>query len=105
MAEICLWLLVSSPSGLLPRALESSYFQSELIFQPFRKWFTKGPITPLFHKFVWSAIPLHSKFTISGYIFSYYAIGCAWFLTVMNYFIEGWNSEFFSCSLCKETEG
>nr|XP_031861885.1 uncharacterized protein CI109_002714 [Kwoniella shandongensis]KAA5528957.1 hypothetical protein CI109_002714 [Kwoniella shandongensis] len=62
---------------------------SELLFHPLKNWFTKGPITPLFNSFVWSSIPLHSKFTISGYIFSYYAIACSWFLTVANYFIVG----------------
>ncbi|WVR04423.1 hypothetical protein IAU60_001425 [Kwoniella sp. DSM 27419] len=64
---------------------------SELLFQPLKRWFTKGPITPLFHEFVWSSIPMHSKFTISGYIFSYYAISCAWFLTVANYVVVGLN--------------
>ncbi|WRT65030.1 uncharacterized protein IL334_001972 [Kwoniella shivajii] len=64
---------------------------SELLFQPIRQWIFKGPITPLFNRFMWSTIPIHSKFTICGYIFSYYAISCAWILTVANYFIEGWN--------------
>jgi hypothetical protein len=58
-----------------------------------KSWFRRGPITPLFHKFLWSNIPIHSKVTISGYIFSYYAIACAWFLTVANYFVKGWDRE------------
>lgn len=77
----------------IPRQHSSWLIRSELLFHPFRQWFTKGPITPLFRDFAWSCIPMHSKFTICGYIFSYYAIGCAWFLTIMNYFIMGWNSE------------
>ncbi|KAK4689791.1 hypothetical protein P7C73_g331, partial [Tremellales sp. Uapishka_1] len=64
---------------------------SELLFRPFKQWF-RGPITPLFANFVWSSIPLHSKFTICGYIFSYYAIAVSWFLTVANYFLIGWNN-------------
>ncbi|WWC87221.1 uncharacterized protein L201_002109 [Kwoniella dendrophila CBS 6074] len=62
---------------------------SELLFHPFKQWFTKGPITPLFHRFMWSNIPMHSKFTICGYIFSYYAISIAWIMSVANYFIQG----------------
>ncbi|TYJ52434.1 hypothetical protein B9479_006975, partial [Cryptococcus floricola] len=64
---------------------------SELLFHPIRYWLYKGPITPLFKQFVWSNIAVHSKFTICGYIFSYYAIACAWFLSVANYFIAGFD--------------
>lgn len=60
------------------------------MFYPFRQWPRHGPISPLFKKFMWSTIPLHCKFTVSAYIFSYYAIGCAWFLTILNYFLKGW---------------
>ncbi|OCF41165.1 hypothetical protein I317_04995 [Kwoniella heveanensis CBS 569] len=66
---------------------------SELLFHPLKNWIFRGPITPLFREFVWSNIPMHSKFTICGYIFSYYAISCAWILTVANYFIMGLNRE------------
>jgi hypothetical protein len=69
---------------------------SELVFQPLKAWIFKGPITPLFHQFIWSSIPLHSKFTICGYIFSYYAIACSWILTVANFFLIGLDCEF-SC--------
>lgn len=47
-------------------------------------------MAPLYKQFLWSNIPLHCKFTISSYIFSYYAIGCSWFLTILNYFLKGW---------------
>jgi hypothetical protein len=40
---------------------------------------------------VWSSIPMHSKYTICAYIFSYYAIGISWVLTIMNYVVEGLN--------------
>lgn len=76
--------------GVAPLTLT---LRRELLFHPIKQWFTKGPVTPLFHRFMWSNIPLHSKFTICGYIFSYYAISVAWPLTVVNYFLEGWNSE------------
>ncbi|KAL7424393.1 hypothetical protein Q5752_000075 [Cryptotrichosporon argae] len=62
---------------------------SELVFNPLRTWFYRGPFTPLFRSFLWSNIPLHSKYSISAYIFSYWAIACAWLLTVANYFLVG----------------
>ncbi|CAD6566589.1 MAG: hypothetical protein TREMPRED_002808 [Tremellales sp. Tagirdzhanova-0007] len=68
-----------------------SFGCSELVFFPFTRWFRRGPVTPLFKEFLWSNIPLHSKFTIMGYMFSYYAIGCAWLLGSLNYFVKGWN--------------
>lgn len=40
---------------------------------------------------MWSPIPLHSKYSILGYIFSYYAIACSWSLTCVNYFIVGFD--------------
>ena len=35
-------------------------------------------------------MPLTSKFTIMAYVGTYYALGSAWLLTVMNYFMIGW---------------
>jgi hypothetical protein len=40
-------------------------------------------------------MPLHSKITIMSYIGTYYAIGTAWFFTILNYFLIG----FFNGSL------
>ncbi|KAG9691955.1 hypothetical protein KCU95_g7524, partial [Aureobasidium melanogenum] len=37
-----------------------------------------------------SGIPFPSKLTILSYIGTYYAIGSAWLLTLLNYFIVGW---------------
>ena len=63
---------------------------NELIFHPFSKWYKKGPITPLFIKWILSSNPLSSKVGIMGYIGTYYAIGAAWILTLANYFFMGW---------------
>ncbi|KAF8865138.1 hypothetical protein BDZ45DRAFT_684657 [Acephala macrosclerotiorum] len=63
---------------------------NELLFHPFRFWFTRGPFTPLFRKFLTSNIPFTSKITITAYIGTYYAIGAAWILTLANYFLIGW---------------
>ena len=63
---------------------------AELIFHPIIRWPTRGPLTPLFRTFLMSSIPLPSKVTILAYVGTYYAIGSAWILTLMNYVIVGW---------------
>ncbi|KAI8800138.1 glycosyl transferase family group 2-domain-containing protein [Cladochytrium replicatum] len=69
-----------------------SYGCSELVFNPLKQWLFKGPITPLFFKFLFSNMNLSSKINIIGYIGSYYAIGAAWPLTILNYVVAGyWN--------------
>jgi hypothetical protein len=61
-----------------------------LLFQPLRKWFQKGPITPLYKRFVWAdGIPLHSKISVLAYISSYYAIACALALSLLNWVLVG----------------
>lgn len=67
-----------------------AYGCNELLFHPFRFWVTRGPFTPLFRKFLTSNIRLTSKITILAYIGTYYAIGAAWILTLVNYFLIGW---------------
>lgn len=74
----------------LSRWEKYAYGCSELIFHPLRYWFTKGPFTPLFRRFISSNMPLHSKITIMAYVGTYYAIGSAWALTLLNYFVVGW---------------
>ncbi|ORY08369.1 glycosyl transferase family group 2-domain-containing protein [Clohesyomyces aquaticus] len=74
----------------LARWEKYAYGCNELIFHPLKHWLTKGPFTPLFIKFIFSNMPLASKFTIMAYIGTYYALGSAWLLTLMNYFLVGW---------------
>ncbi|KAL9038197.1 MAG: hypothetical protein Q9180_003277 [Flavoplaca navasiana] len=74
----------------LARWEKYAYGCNELIFHPVRYWFTKGLFTPLFKKFMGSCMPLPSKFTIMAYVGTYYAIGSAWILTMLNYFLIGW---------------
>ena len=74
----------------LARWEKYAYGCSELIFHPLRYWFTKGPFTKLFRRFICSCMPLPSKLTIMAYIGTYYAIASAWILTLANYFIIGW---------------
>ncbi|KAG9713205.1 hypothetical protein KCU73_g16594, partial [Aureobasidium melanogenum] len=74
----------------LARWEKYAYGCNELLFHPIRYWPTRGPFTKLFRNFITSAMPLPSKFTIMAYIGTYYAIGSAWLLTIMNYFLLGW---------------
>jgi hypothetical protein len=63
---------------------------SELLFNPFLKWFTKGPINAQLHKLVWSSAPVHYKISMMAYMFSYYGIAGGFFLSLFNYFLLGW---------------
>ncbi|KAI1500033.1 putative glycosyltransferase family 2 protein [Biscogniauxia marginata] len=74
----------------LARWEKYAYGCNELLFHPIRKWIYKGPFTPLFRRFLTSNIRFTSKITIVSYIGTYYAIGAAWILTSVNYFIMGW---------------
>ena len=74
----------------LARWEKYAYGCNELIFHPMRYWLVRGPFTPLFRKFIFSGMPLPSKITIMAYIGTYYAIGSAWILTMVNYFLIGW---------------
>ncbi|KAI1363724.1 glycosyl transferase family group 2-domain-containing protein [Xylaria arbuscula] len=73
----------------LARWEKYAYGCNELLFHPLRYWPTRGPITPLFRKFLGSSIPLPKKITICSYIGTYYAIGASWIITLFNYFLTG----------------
>ncbi|KAF2848353.1 hypothetical protein T440DRAFT_500482 [Plenodomus tracheiphilus IPT5] len=73
----------------LARWEKYAYGCNELIFHPLKHWPTKGPVTPLFRTFIVSNMPIASKITIMAYIGTYYAIGSAWLLTLLNYFLIG----------------
>lgn len=74
----------------LARWEKYAYGCGELVFNPFYQWIYRGPFTPLFRKFMFSCMPLHSKITIMAYIGTYYAIGSTWILTLANYCLTGW---------------
>ncbi|KAM0714784.1 hypothetical protein Q7P37_009248 [Cladosporium fusiforme] len=78
----------------LARWEKYAYGCSELLFQPFKKWPTRGPFTKLFISFMGSGIAFPSKITIMAYIGTYYALGSSWLFTVMNYFVSGWFNGF-----------
>jgi hypothetical protein len=74
----------------LARWEKYAYGCNELLFHPIRMWIWKGPFTPLFRRFLFSNIRFTSKITVISYIGTYYAIGAAWIMTSVNYFIMGW---------------
>ena len=78
----------------LARWEKYAYGCNELLFHPLKYWLIRGPFTPLFRAFIASNMPLPSKLTIMAYIGTYYAIGSAWILTLMNYLIIGWYNGF-----------
>ncbi|KIM25812.1 hypothetical protein M408DRAFT_204530 [Serendipita vermifera MAFF 305830] len=69
-----------------------SYGCSELIFNPFIEWFTKGPINKQLRTFVWSDAPVHYKFSMMAYMFSYYGIAGSFTLSLLNYLLLGWQT-------------
>ncbi|PVH95875.1 hypothetical protein DM02DRAFT_570462 [Periconia macrospinosa] len=77
----------------LARWEKYAYGCNELVFNPLIRWPTRGPITPLFWKFLWSPIKITSKMTILAYIGTYYAIASAFPLSLVNYIIIGWFSD------------
>ncbi|KAK2074962.1 hypothetical protein P8C59_009128 [Phyllachora maydis] len=74
----------------LARWEKYAYGCNELLFHPMRMWLWRGPFTPLFRRFLFSKIRFTSKVTVMSYIGTYYAIGAAWVMTSVNYFIMGW---------------
>ncbi|KAJ3534694.1 hypothetical protein NM688_g7097 [Phlebia brevispora] len=74
----------------LNRWQKYAYGCNELIFNPLVKWWKMGPITKQLRVFIWSSAPVHYKLSMMSYMFSYYGLAAAAFLSVMNYFILGW---------------
>lgn len=62
---------------------------SELVFNPLRYWPTRGPLSPLFRKLLWSNVPTSYKFNSCAYIFSYWAIAAGAPLTIIIFFVQG----------------
>ncbi|PVF93653.1 hypothetical protein CPB86DRAFT_818657, partial [Serendipita vermifera] len=67
-----------------------AYGCSELLFNPFIEWPTKGPINALIHKMFWSPTPAHYKIGMLAYMFTYYGIAAAFSLSLFNYLFVGW---------------
>ncbi|KAF8839998.1 hypothetical protein BDN67DRAFT_1011860 [Paxillus ammoniavirescens] len=77
----------------LNRWQKYSYGCNELIFNPLVEWWKKGPISKQLRIFVWSAAPIHYKFSMMAYMFSYYGIAAAAVLSLLNYLLLGFQVE------------
>ncbi|KAI0036400.1 glycosyl transferase family group 2-domain-containing protein [Vararia minispora EC-137] len=73
----------------LNRWMKYAYGCSELLFNPFARWFTRGPIAGQIHRFLWSNAPLHYKISMMAYMFSYYGIAASVTIGVINYVLLG----------------
>lgn len=73
----------------LMRWQKYAYGVSEMIFHPLHRWY-KGPFTPLFYTYLFSNITYSSKISILAYMCSYFALGSALMLSILNYFLVGW---------------
>ena len=69
-----------------------AYGCNELVFNPIHTWFWRTPFTPLFRRLLFSNMQLSSKVTILGYIATYYALAFGLPLTLLNYFLVGWDN-------------
>lgn len=76
----------------LSRWEKYAYGCNELVFNPIHTWLWRTPFTPLFRRLLLSNMQLSSKVTILGYIATYYALAFGLPLTLLNYFLIGWNN-------------
>lgn len=77
----------------LSRWEKYAFGASEIMFNPLRLWSRRGPFTGTFRDFMGSNVRLSSKVTIVAYFGTYFAIGAAWPLLLVNYFLIGWFNE------------
>lgn len=54
-----------------------------------KDWLRGGPIAKLFRTFATSPIPPYSKWSICGYMFSYYAIALSWSVSIVSFILVG----------------
>ncbi|KAL5532158.1 hypothetical protein ACEPAF_5722 [Sanghuangporus sanghuang] len=77
----------------LNRWQKYAYGCSELLFNPIKDWWRKGPINHQIHHFIWGPAPLHYKLSMLAYMFSYYGIAASVTIAVINYVILGFQFE------------
>lgn len=63
---------------------------AEIMFTPFKRWWTGKIFTRLFFDFLTLPISLACKFSILGYMGTYYAIATSFIMLICNYFIVGY---------------
>jgi hypothetical protein len=62
---------------------------NELIFHPLANWWRRGPVNKQLRTFIWSKAPVHYKFSMMSYMFSYYGLAASALLSVLNYLLLG----------------
>ncbi|KAF5369368.1 hypothetical protein D9758_002569 [Tetrapyrgos nigripes] len=62
---------------------------NEILFNPLFRWPINGPINKRIRKFLWSNAPVHYKFSVLAYMFSYYGIAASALISIFNYFYLG----------------
>ncbi|CDO70154.1 hypothetical protein BN946_scf185009.g5 [Trametes cinnabarina] len=75
----------------LNRWQKYAYGCNELIFNPLVHWWRLGPINKQLRTFLWSSAPVHYKISMLSYMFSYYGLAASALLSILNYFLLGWN--------------
>ncbi|KAJ7314679.1 glycosyl transferase family group 2-domain-containing protein [Mycena albidolilacea] len=73
----------------LARWQKYAYGCDEIIFNPFIRWWRKGPISDQLRGFVWSIAPVHCKIGMMSYMFSCYGIAAATVGSILNYLLLG----------------
>ncbi|KAK7472064.1 hypothetical protein VKT23_000178 [Stygiomarasmius scandens] len=73
----------------LNRWQKYAYGCEELLFNPFIKWFRRGPFAKQIRRFMWSSAPLHYKISVLAYMFSYYGIAASFLSSTIGYVFLG----------------
>lgn len=73
----------------MTRYQKYAYGCSEIVFNPLKYWFTRGPLSKLFRDFLWSDVPLAYKISTLSYMSTYYALAVAFPLTLALFVIQG----------------
>ena len=66
-----------------------AYGCSEIVFNPFRYWLTRGPISKLFRTFITSDVNTSYKIATISYLSTYYALAVSFPVTVVVFVIQG----------------
>ncbi|KAJ9474287.1 hypothetical protein PHBOTO_004353 [Pseudozyma hubeiensis] len=78
-----------TPEDETSRFQKYAYGCSEIVFNPFRYWLTRGPISKLFRTFIASDVNTSYKIATISYLSTYYALAAAFPVTVVVFVVQG----------------
>ncbi|TKY89776.1 hypothetical protein EX895_001073 [Sporisorium graminicola] len=78
-----------TPEDETARFQKYAYGCSEIVFNPLRQWFTRGPISKLFRTFITSDVNASYKIATISYLSTYYALAIAFPVTVVVFVVQG----------------